>query len=63
MKITRFRDIPQFTRSGSYQVHVGWDYLEDQFAQFEKGYGLDLDPDFQRAHVWDRTKQERYVED
>lgn len=62
MKITRFRDIPQFTRSGSYQVNVGWDYLEEQFAQFEKGYGLELDPDFQRAHVWDRQKQERYVE-
>lgn len=62
MKITKFRDIPPFTRSGSYQVNVGWTYLEDQLAQFEKGYGLGLDPDFQRAHVWDRQKQERYVE-
>jgi hypothetical protein len=62
MKYTKFRDIPQFTRSGSYQVNVSWRYLEEQFAQYEKGYGLELDPDFQRAHVWDENKQRRYVE-
>lgn len=61
-KITRFRDIPQFTRTGNYQVNVGWAYLEEQLDQLGKYGGLDLDPDFQRAHVWDRTKQERYVE-
>lgn len=57
----KFRDIPQFTRSADYRVNVGWDYLET-WLKHEREISLDLDPDFQRAHVWDEEKQCRYVE-
>jgi uncharacterized protein with ParB-like and HNH nuclease domain len=61
-RYTRYRDIPPFTRHSSYQVNVGWDYLETQLASFAEWPGLMLDPDFQRAHVWTEMQQIRYIE-
>jgi hypothetical protein len=61
----RFRDIPQFTRDGSYHVTVSWSYLEKQLESWnnpEHGELLDLDPDFQRGHVWSEEQQTRYCE-
>jgi hypothetical protein len=62
MKYTRFKDIPQLTKSGNYQVNVSWTFLEEQLAHYGERQMLDLDPDFQRGHVWDEIKQRRYVE-
>ncbi len=66
MRYTRFRDIMQYTRSASYRVNVGWDYLEHHLERWNeaesRGNKLDLDPDFQRAHVWIEDKQRAYVE-
>jgi len=66
MKYTKFTDIPQFTRSGSYQVNVSWDYLEYQIARWQEekilGNYLDLSPLYQRCHVWTEEQQRRYVE-
>ena len=63
----RFQDIPPFTRSSSYRVNVGWLHLESTIASYaadsaQSGIPFEMDPDFQRAHVWDREKQSRYVE-
>lgn len=58
----RFRDIPQLTSNGSYRINVPWDSVERTLEQFGEGCGLDLDPDFQRAHVWTRSQQIAYVE-
>lgn len=55
-------DIPQFTRSGHYSVNTSWRFLESTLSEFAAGYGLDLDPDFQRGHVWTEAQQIRYVE-
>lgn len=65
-KITKFSDIPQFTRDGNYAVDVSLDYLEDHLSHFSKTMDDDperfqLDPDFQRGHVWTRDKQIAYV--
>lgn len=61
-----FRDIPQYTRSAAYTVSIPWDYLENWLERQSSKCGmantLDLDPDFQRAHVWDDSKRVRYVE-
>lgn len=62
----KFRDIPQFP-TAHYSVDVGWDYLEDHlqnWAERANGQfgGLDLDPPFQRAHVWKPAQQIAYVE-
>lgn len=58
-KYTRFKDIPQFTRTGNYQINVSWNYVDSTLEQFSP---VDLDPDFQRGHVWDESKQRAYVE-
>lgn len=47
---------------GSYVVDVMWPYLEKALQGFAEAEGLDLDPDFQRSHVWNQTQQSRYVE-
>lgn len=57
-KPLRFRDIPQFTRMASYAVDISWDYLLQYLDHDE----LNLDPDFQRGHVWTPEKQVSYVE-
>lgn len=58
----KFKDIPQFTFGGSYAVDVPWTHIERWLADLAKDGTLDLDPDFQRAHVWDDRKRTRYVE-
>jgi len=62
MRYTSLRDIPKFTQHGSYSVTVSWGYLEHQLENFNEGGLLDLDPDFQRGHVWTLDKQVAYVE-
>jgi hypothetical protein len=56
----RFQDVPQFPLC-HYRIDVGWNFLEEHISSQEK-YGLDLDPDFQRAHVWTPEQQTKYVE-
>lgn len=59
----RFRDIPKYIHGGSYAVDVSWSYLEEWInANIKDGTGVDLDPDFQRGHVWDDSKRSAYVE-
>lgn len=58
----KFADVPQFTRSASYQVDVDWHYLERRIDHDVKEYKLNLDPDFQRGHVWSTSQQTNYVE-
>lgn len=63
--MTRFQDIPQFTRPCFYKINVGWAYLEKHLEDWlypTAGAALDLDPDFQRAHVWTAAQQTKYVE-
>ena len=61
-KTYKFSSIPQYTRGACYSVNVSWDYLEKHIKELEDGYKLNLDPDFQRAHVWTEEKQIKYVE-
>jgi hypothetical protein len=60
-----FRDIPQFPRA-HYEVDVAWRYLEEHLANWAEtrdgAGGMDLSPDYQRAHVWTREQQIAYVE-
>jgi hypothetical protein len=64
-KITRFQDIPQFVREGSYQINVGIDYIEHWLRDHQKpgcGEVLNLDPDFQRGHIWTPRQQKAWLE-
>lgn len=58
-----FRDIPQFTRSPAYAVNIDWVHLEHTLTRWlGADYNLDLDPDFQRGHVWTTAQQTAFVE-
>ena len=61
----KFNDIPQRTEDGHYATHVGWDYLEEHLDRWMNEHGsapLELEPDFQRGHVWDEARQVAFVE-
>ena len=60
--LVKFSDIPQFTSDGNYQVNQPWDQLESWITRQQEKNGLNLDPDFQRAHVWKEAQQRAYVE-
>lgn len=61
MKITRFKDIPKFTAPGHYTVDYPITSLP-RFIQREiDESGLQLNPDFQRGHVWTRRQQIEYI--
>jgi len=49
--------------SARYQVDIFWYDLERSLSYYEKEYGgLDVNPDFQRGHVWTLRQQEHFVE-
>lgn len=58
----RFRDIPQFISDGSYRVDVSLEYLVDWLDVLVKEEGLQLNPDFQRGHVWTEKQQIEFLE-
>ena len=61
----KYEQIERFPQA-HYKVNIGWDYLEDWLIQQSEkggsGQTLELDPDFQRAHVWTKEQQVRYCE-
>ena len=59
-----WNSIPRFTRSARYQVDIPWSMLEEKLADWADNglFDLDIDPDFQRGHVWTPQQQSRYVE-
>lgn len=61
------KDIKKLTPDAPYRVNVSWDYLESHLEHYgkimwDKPELLQLDPDFQRGHVWDEGRQIAYVE-
>lgn len=56
-----YKDIPRMTRDGNYRVNVSWNYIES-WIERQQEVNLNLDPDFQRAHVWTEDQQRKYVE-
>ena len=58
----KFRDIPRFTRTGSYAVNMSFEYLSEWIEKEKREYELQMNPDFQRAHVWTEDQQVKFVE-
>lgn len=56
----RFKDIKTFPMC-HYRVDVSWNYLEEHI-RLQVDAGLNLEPDFQRAHIWTEEKQINYIE-
>lgn len=61
-KIVRFRDIPQFTRDGSWQCDFDIEGAAKWVKQEIEQEGLQLNPDFQRGHVWSEEQQIAFLE-
>lgn len=57
----KFSDIPQITYA-NYRVNIPWSHLERAISGYIKDYNLELEPDFQRNHVWTKKQQAQYVE-
>lgn len=55
-------DIPKLTDSGKYCVTIEWKGLERWLLEGKEDAGLNLDPDFQRAHVWTLDQQIAFIE-
>ena len=60
----KFKDIPQLTREGSWQANMPMRYIYDRIKEWEEDeyYQLQLNPNFQRGHVWTEEQQIAYVE-
>jgi hypothetical protein len=58
----KWNNVSQLTRDGSYTVDQPLRYLVESVQRYIDEYGLDLDADFQRGHVWTPDQQSRYVE-
>lgn len=61
-KITRFEDIPQFTRDGAWQCDYPLNHLVKFINEEIKEQGLQLNPNFQRGHVWTEEQQIAWLE-
>lgn len=57
----RFNEIPQYIQSGSYQVDMPFEYLVQTIDKWVKEDGLQLEPDFQRGHVWTERQQIEFI--
>ncbi len=58
----KFKDIPKFTRAGSYQVNMPLNYFVKWIKENQEECGLEMNPDFQRGHVWTEKQQIAYIE-
>lgn len=57
----KFSDIPQIIRSSD-GFHVDLDDIDSILERYEASYGLDMDPDFQRGHVWTERQASKFIE-
>ena len=61
-KITKFSDIPQFTRDGNWCADFDFNYLIKFIDENIEECALQLNPNFQRGHVWTETQQIKWLE-
>lgn len=60
--MAKYRDIPQLTRPAYYRVTMPWWAIEKALEDYNSFGTLQLDPPFQRAHVWTDQQRIAYVE-
>ncbi len=61
-KITRFKDIPKFTSDGSWYANYTLVSLVKFINEEIEEAGLQLNPEFQRGHVWTEKQQIAWLE-
>lgn len=57
----KYSDIDRFPEP-SYSVDVMWHYLDFKLDSWKEDVGLELNPYFQRGHVWTEIQQRKYIE-
>lgn len=55
--MAKFSNIPRYTPPGDYVVDVSWRGLESTLKMFN----VDMEPDFQRGHVWTLQQQRDFI--
>jgi len=60
-KYTKFIDIPQSTQDGQWQCNFNLKEIVRQIKEWEEE-GLEMNPDFQRGHVWNIGQSRAYIE-
>jgi hypothetical protein len=60
--MTRYQDIPQFTKNATYAIDVSWNYLSVHYINSILDYKLDVNPEFQRGYIWTHQQKEKYIE-
>lgn len=61
-KYTKFADVPQFVQGGSWECDFSPDRVIVNVDEWVEKNGLDLDPDFQRGHVWTERQRRAFLE-
>lgn len=54
--------IPSLTRISGETYYSKFSQIKKTLLDFENDYGLDLDPDFQRGHVWTQENKIKFIE-
>lgn len=57
-----WKEIPQFMSRGNYAVDFPLEYLVKHIEKEQEESHLQLNPDFQRGHVWTKEQQQAYIE-
>jgi len=56
-----FKDIEQLTKTASYKPQIPLEDVPYTIERYVSQYGLQLNPDFQRGHVWTTEQQIAFV--
>lgn len=58
----KIKDIKQLTGEGHYKIDIPLSFFKEKIDKFQKEYNLQLNPDFQRGHIWTEKQQIAFVE-
>lgn len=58
----KYRTIPKLIPVGNYNVDIPLDFLKNKIESFVNEDRLQLNPDFQRPHVWSMNQRIKFIE-
>ena len=61
-KSIEFKNLPKRIDCGNYCINIDLNYLLDSLKDYEDKHNLNLNPDFQRGHVWTYEQRISFVE-
>lgn len=62
MKTLDYNDIPKLTSKGNYTISVALIDFEYTINRYIDRHDLDMNPDFQRGHVWNNKQKSSFIE-